>query len=80
MKGASTSLAIDCGYNYVTDDGVAMVEYHIDTSICTLFEEQLCHLPLEGNLSVRRPISTNVVIFMGQDKAIFKQFLFHSKM
>jgi hypothetical protein len=53
---ASKSLAIDCGYNYVTDNGVAMVEYHIDTSICTLFEEQLCHLPLKGNLSVRRPI------------------------
>ncbi len=62
---ASKNLAIDCGYNYVTDDGVAMVEYHIDTSICTFSEGQLCHLPLGGNLSVRRHISTNVVMFMG---------------
>ena len=23
-------LALECGSNYVTDDGVAMVEYHID--------------------------------------------------
>ena len=29
---ASKNLAINCGFNYVTDDGVAMVEYHIDSS------------------------------------------------
>ncbi len=70
----SKNLAINCGCNYVTNDGVAMVEYHIDTSICTFFEEQPCHLPLGGNLSVRRPIGTSVAMFMGQDEAILNSF------
>ena len=35
---ASKNLAINCGFNYVTpDDGVAMVEYHIDSSTRTFF-------------------------------------------
>jgi hypothetical protein len=77
---ASKNLAINCGFNYVTDDGVAMVEYYIDSSTGTFFDERLRQLPLGGNLSVRKPIGTNVVMFVGQDEAIFKQFLFHSMM
>ena len=57
-----------------------MVEYHIDTSIESFFDEQLCQLPLGGNLRVRKPSGTNIVLFVGQDEAIFKQFLFHSMM
>jgi hypothetical protein len=64
----------------VTDDGVAIVEYHIDASICTFFAEQLRQLPLGGNLSVRKPIGTYTVLLVGQDEAIFEQFLFHSMM
>ncbi len=77
---ASKNLAINCGFNYVTDDGVAMAEYHIDSSTGTFFDEQLRQLPLGGNLSVRKPIGTNFVMFVGQGEAIFKQFLFHSMM
>ena len=55
-----------------------MVEYHIDTSY--KFEERLDLLPFGGSLSVRKPIESKTVIYVGQDEAIFKQFLFLSKM
>ena len=71
-------IAPHCGYNYTTSDGVDMVEYHIDTSYA--FEERLKHLPFGGNLSVRKSIDSKIVIFVGQDEAIFKQFLFLYKM
>jgi hypothetical protein len=32
-------IALNCGFNYVTDDGIKMVEYHIDTSY--EYEERL---------------------------------------
>jgi hypothetical protein len=55
-----------------------MVEYHIDASY--KFEERLASLPFGGNLSVRKPVDSKTVIFVGQDEAIFKQFLFLNKM
>jgi hypothetical protein len=64
----------------VTNDGVAVVEYHIDTSICTFLKGNYVTYHSNANVSVRRPISTKVVMFMGQHKAIFKEFLHHSKM
>ena len=71
--GGRKNLAFDSGYTYVTDDGVAMVEcYHIETSIGAFFGEQLCQLPLGGNHSVRKPLGTSTVMFVGQDEAIFK--------
>jgi hypothetical protein len=54
-----------------------MVEYHIDTSYA--FEERLMLLPFGGNLSVRKSIDSKTVIFLGQDEAIFKQFLYLHK-
>ena len=33
-----------------------------------------------GNLSVRKPIGSTTVMYVGQDEAIFKQFLFSNKM
>jgi hypothetical protein len=57
---------------------VEMVEYHVDTSYA--FDEQFALLPFGGNLSVRKPIDSKTVIFVGQDEAIFKQFLFLTKM
>ena len=36
-------------------------------------------LPFGGNLSVRKPTGSKTVIFVGQDEAIFKQFLFLTK-
>ena len=74
-------LTANCGFNYVDDDGTSsadMVEYHIDASY--EFEERLALLPFGGSLSVRKPIDSNTVIYIGQDEAIFKQFLFLMKM
>ncbi|KAI2506094.1 hypothetical protein MHU86_8325 [Fragilaria crotonensis] len=72
------SITKNCGFNYIGDDGIDMVEYHIDASY--EFEERLQFLPFGGNLSVRKPIGSKTVIVLGQDEAIFKQFLFVTKM
>jgi hypothetical protein len=57
-----------------------VVEYHVDT----LYNfDQQCHLlSFGGNLSAHsKPIgSKTVLIFVGQDEALFKQFLFLTKM
>jgi hypothetical protein len=55
-----------------------MVEYHVDAAY--VFDERLSLLPFGGNLSVRKPIDSRAVIFVGQDEAKFKQFLFLMKM
>jgi hypothetical protein len=65
------------GYSYTDSNGVAMVEYHIDHC------EKIPNLqlpPLGGNLSVRKPPDQPPIILIGQDEAIFKQFLFLAKM
>jgi hypothetical protein len=72
------SITTNSGFNYVTDDGIDMVEYHVDASY--EFDQRLHLLPFGGNLSVRKPIGSKTVIFVGQDEAIFKQFLFLTKM
>ena len=53
-----------------------MVEVHVDS----LPQNMLPHLPLGGNLSVLRQPNHPIVVFVGRDEAIFKQFLFLSKM
>ncbi|KAI2509347.1 hypothetical protein MHU86_5100 [Fragilaria crotonensis] len=68
----------NCGYIYVDDDGIDMIEYHVDVSYH--FEEKLAGYPFGGNLSIRKPIAAKPVIYVGQDEAIFKQFLFSHKM
>jgi hypothetical protein len=42
--------------------------------------EKFAGYPLGGNLSIRKPIAAKPVIYVGQDEAIFKQFLFSHKM
>ena len=74
----SDKITAGSGFGYKTDDGIDMVEYHVDASY--VFDERLSLLPFGGNLSVRKPIDTKAVIFVGQDEAIFKQFLFLMKM
>ena len=72
---------VNCGYNFVLDDEEGtrnMVEYHIDTS--HTFDNRLSTLRFGRNLSVRKPIDSKTVIYVGQDEAIFKQFLFPNKM
>ena len=72
-------IAANCSFCYISDDGVNMVEYHINTSYA--FEEQLHLLPLGGNLSVcKPPVGSKTVMYVGQYEAIFKQFLFLTKM
>ena len=66
------------GYIYVNDNGIDMIEYHIDVSYH--FEDKLAGCPFGGNLSTRKPIAAKLVIYVGQDEAIFKQFLFSHKM
>lgn len=55
-----------------------MVGYHIDMS--NMFQQQMEGLPLGGKLSARRPLGVPVLVFVGQEKAIFKQFLLQTKM
>ena len=72
------NMAADSGFNYKTDDGINMVEYHVDSSYA--LDQRLSLLPFGGNLSVRKSVDSRPVIFAGQDEAIFKQFLFLMKM
>ena len=43
-------------------------------------DERLILLPFGGILSIRKPVDVRAVIFVGQDEAIFKQFLFLKKL
>ena len=45
-------IAENCGFYYNTDDGVEMVEYHVDASY--KFQDKIDELPFGGNLSVRK--------------------------
>jgi hypothetical protein len=56
-----------------------MVEYHID-DISREKVDNLSIGPFEAQLSVRWDINKPIVMFIGQDEAIFKQFSFLSKM
>jgi hypothetical protein len=53
-----------------------MMEYHIDSVPST----RVCNLVGPFGVSVRRDTNKPVVKFIGQDKAIFKQFSFLPKM
>jgi hypothetical protein len=68
----------NCGYNYVNDDGTDMIEYHVNSSY--RFQKILSTFRFGGNLSIRKPIGSKVVMCVGQDEAIFKKFLFSNKM
>jgi len=55
-------------------DGYAFVEYHVDDH-STFLERGAALHPFGGLLSVRMPADTLPAITIGQDEAIFKQFL-----
>ena len=59
-----------------------MVEYHVDAIPSdTRIDNQILALgAYGGNLSVRRDSNKPIVMYIGQDEAIFKQFSFLSKM
>jgi hypothetical protein len=68
------------GYSYLdTTENVDMIEYHVDD----IPSETLATLalgPFGAHLSVRRDVNKPILMFIGQDEAIYKQFLFLSKM
>jgi hypothetical protein len=62
------------GYDYTNDDGVEMVEHHVDDS--PLFQSLQSELPFGGALSVHKPEDTKALIILGQDKCIYEQYKF----
>ncbi|KAI2493895.1 hypothetical protein MHU86_20622 [Fragilaria crotonensis] len=75
---AQDLVAKNCGYQYVCPvNQTEMVEYHVDAIPS---DEKLALGSYGGNVSVRRDCNKPIVMFIGQDEAIFKQFSFHSKM
>ena len=77
---AQDKVAKDIGFPYVDPiENIDMVEYHVDDlPIDTVADLELG--PFGAHLSVRRDANLPVVMFIGQDEAIYKQFLFLSKM
>ena len=77
---SNDDIAESCGFYYYTDDGVEMVEYHVDASY--KFQDKIDELPFGGNLLsvTRKNLESRPVMFIGQDEAIYIQFLFLSKM
>ncbi len=63
------------GYHYTDSNNIEMVEYHVDS--CS---KMLPFLPYGGSLSVRKKPLIPKTMTLGQDEAIFQQFLFLSKM
>ena len=61
------------GYEY-EKDGEKFVEYHVDDHI--KFQKIGDDLPYGGGLSVRKPHDVKPLMILGQDKCIFKQFIF----
>ena len=61
------------GYNY-SQDGHDYVEYHVDNH--PDFQDSGNKLLYGGKLSVRFDSTTKPLMILGQDEAIFKQFLF----
>jgi hypothetical protein len=72
-----------CGYRYTCPvNNTEMVEYHVDTirSGSRIDNHPLALGPYGGNVSIRRDPNKPIVMFIGQDEAIFKQFSFLCKM
>ena len=69
-------LLTDTGYNYTCKlNGKHMVEFHVDT--CEKFHKiGKKTTKWGGNLSVRLPVGIKLVILIGHNKYIFKQYQF----
>ena len=65
------------GYRYQNEDGLDMVELHVDeipdNEILTRINRE-CHFG--GNLSVRKNNNEKPIFLFGQDECIFCQFIF----
>jgi hypothetical protein len=73
-------IAKNSSYSYYDEESqIHMREYNIDTM--RAFNDKINSLPsFVGPLSVHRPRGSRVIVFVGQDEAIYKQFLFLMKM
>ena len=73
-------LAKNCGYQYIDPvDNIEKVECHVD-AIPNNILAGIAVGSFGAHLSVRRDVNKPIVVFIGQDEAIFKQFSFLSKM
>ena len=65
------------GYKYIVNE-LTMVEFHVDDSI--IFQDRMEQTTkFGGNLSVRKPVDKKPLFIIGQDKCIFKQYIFTKK-
>jgi hypothetical protein len=72
-------IAKNSGYSYYDEESqIHMREYNVDTM--RAFDDKINSLPFGGQLSVHRPRGSRVVVFVGQDEANYKRFLFLTKM
>ena len=56
----------DSGYKYTNEDGVNMIEYHVDC--CHLFQDRMNKETLfGGRLSVRKDPQEKALIMLGHD-------------
>eukprot|EP00956_Cyclotella_meneghiniana_P017698 scaffold29054_cov36-Cyclotella_meneghiniana.AAC.1 len=69
---------INDGYEYETDDGITMIEFHVDdhSELQKLAEEK--YPGVGGCVSVRSDPSAKPIIMFGQDEAIYNQNLVNS--
>ena len=66
----------DDGFKYKKND-LTYFEFHVDDH--STFQSKCNHLLFGGHLSVRKKQGEKTIIMIGQDEAIFKQFLISAK-
>ena len=68
----------DSGYKYTNEDGVNMIEYHVDC--CHLFQDRMNKETLFGErLNVHKDPQEKALIMFGHDECIFKQYTMSTK-
>ncbi len=65
------------GYSYLSDDGIEMVEFHVDDhDFLHDVAKEMGYGLMGGALSVRKPESpSKPLMIFGQDKSVFNQYL-----
>jgi hypothetical protein len=67
------------GYWYQNSEEKDMVEFHVDQRPSFHFQDKVSMTLYRGNLIVQIPVNMKPLICFGQDKCIFKQFIFAPK-
>ena len=75
---ATNKLFRDNGYRYEDENGIEMIEFHVDDRE-EFQENMLLSTLFGGKLSVRMPVGAIPLFVLGHDECIFKQFLFSTK-